>query len=126
MLIAALTATAATAVLCLAYIMCFRSQREDNHNEESQRLYDPVPEPIRCTRAWPDSEAYQKNYRLFVQKWNTKLWPTAGGRDVQPPQIYAIYELDGEPHMNSYKAKQKELDRQPGPKQGSQPGNEKT
>jgi len=126
-LIAALTAVAATAVLCLAYIMCCRSQREpNNHNEESERLYDPVPEHTRCTRAWPDSEAYQQYYRLFVQKWNTKLWPTAGGRDVPPPRIYAIYELDGEPHINTYKTKQKELDRQPGPKQGSQPGNEKT
>jgi len=128
MLIAALTAVAATAVLCLAYIMCFRSPRglDNNNNEEEERLYDPVPEPTRGSRAWPDSEAYQQYHRLFIQKWNTKLWPTAGGRDVSPPRIFAIYELDGEPHINTYKSKQKELDRQPGPKQGSQPGNEKT
>jgi len=129
MLIATLTAVAATAVLCLAYIMCFRSPRELDNNtnmEENQRLYDPVPEPTRCSQALPGSEAYQQYHRLFVQRWSTKLWPTAAGRDVPPPRIRAIYELDGEPHINAYKHKQRDLDRQPGPKQGSQPGNEKT
>jgi len=127
--VASLTAVAATAVLCLAYVICFRPKfhEVDNMNADNSQtpLYDRVPSHNRCQLALPDSEVYQEYHRLFMQKWNPAQWPTAGGRDVPPPRISAIYEIDAETHLGLYKTKQRDLDRAPGPKHGSFPGNEK-
>lgn len=65
--------------------------------DSSQALYNRVPLNTRCQLALPESEVYQEYHRLFMQKWNTSQWPISGGRDVPPPQISAIWEIDAEP-----------------------------
>jgi len=126
-LVAALTGVAALSLLIMAYVGCCRLRQKARpiNNEEDQLLFSRVPQETVCTRLLPDSDAYQEFHRLFLQKWDTKRWPSVAGRDVPPPPILEIFMVSATGQADAYKDKQREIDLLPGPKAGKRPGNEK-
>mmetsp|Transcript_61789 Transcript_61789/g.122261 ORF Transcript_61789/g.122261 Transcript_61789/m.122261 type:complete len:653 (-) Transcript_61789:263-2221(-) len=126
-LVAALTGVAALTLLIMAYVGCCRSTHKESPlaDDEDPLLFSQVPQEIECKRLLPDSSAYQEFHRLFLQKWDTKRWPSVVGCDVPSPPILEIFEVNAECQAASYRDKQRAINLQLGPREGKRPGNEK-
>jgi len=118
-----LAAAAISSVVVAA--LCLRSPPASEASpEEHVPLNIGSPRGSKSKQLEPGSDLYREFEKQFVQKWDTRTWPTSAGRVVPPPRIEAIFEIDAENRMPAYKAKQREIDSLPGAKIADTPGNE--